>query len=56
MSTKTRKLHLNINERIHQRLRVKCAYEDKTMQEFVSELIKRAVDNVPIKPAKKGHR
>jgi hypothetical protein len=38
-----RKLHLNLPEHLHQKLRVACAYEDVTMQDFVANLIEKAV-------------
>jgi len=45
-SSPTRKLHLNVPEEIHQRLRVKCALDGCTMQDFVSRLIAEAVGDV----------
>ena len=41
-----RKIHINLPEEVHQRLRVKCALEDVTMQEFVEKLIARNVTDV----------
>jgi len=35
-----RKIHINLPEEVHQKLRVKCALEDVTIQEYVSSLIK----------------
>lgn len=41
MSNKSlKKIHINIPENVHMKLRVKCAYENKTIQEYVAELIK----------------
>jgi hypothetical protein len=44
--TPPKKLHLNISEDIHHRLRVKCALDGCTMQDFVSRLIADAVSDV----------
>ncbi len=35
-----RKIHINLPEDIHLKLRVKCAYNNRTIQEYVAELIK----------------
>ena len=48
----TRKLHLNIPEEIHQRLRVKCALEDYSMQDYVSDLITEAVKDLVLPSSK----
>ena len=53
LSKNIRKLHLNIPEDVHQRLRVICAYEDKSMQDFVTELIAEAVKDVRLPRTKK---
>jgi len=55
-TTATRKLHLNIPEDVHQRLRVICAYEDKSMQDFVTELIAEAVKDVRLPRSKKENQ
>jgi plasmid stability protein len=47
-----KKLHLNLPESVHQRLRVKCAFENRTMQDFVSDLIAKAVKDVQLPPTK----
>ena len=53
--TPAKKLHLNIPEEIHQRLRVKCALTGSTMQDFVSQLIADAVSDVLlVSPGEKG--
>ena len=41
-----RKIHINLPKDVHQKLRVKCALEDVTIQEFVLSLIVEAVDKV----------
>ena len=43
-----RRIHVNLPEEVHQKLRVKCALEDITIQDFVSELIGKTVANVRI--------
>ena len=53
--TRPKKLHLNIPEDIHQRLRVKCALNGCTMQDFVTQLIADAVSDVLlVSPGEKG--
>ena len=53
--TPSKKLHLNIPEDIHQRLRVKCALNGCTMQDFVTQLIADAVsDMLLVSPGDKG--
>jgi len=49
---KERKIHVALPENVHQRLRVKCALDDATIQEYVSRLITEAVKDVVI--AKNG--
>jgi predicted HicB family RNase H-like nuclease len=43
-----RKIHINLPEEVHQKLRVKCALEDVTIQEFVERLIMESVDDVKL--------
>ena len=53
--TRPRKLHLNIPEEVHQRLRVKCALDECTMQDFVTQLIADAVSDVLLaSPGERG--
>ena len=47
-TSKTKKLHLNIPDGIHRRMRVKCALENCTMQDFVSKLIAESVKDVTL--------
>ena len=47
-AAKERKIHISLDEGTHQRLRVKCALEGTTMQEFVSRLVADAVREVEI--------
>ncbi len=41
-----RKVHITLPEETHQRLRIKCAIEDVTIQEFVARLVEAAVKDV----------
>lgn len=41
-----RKVHITLPEETHQRLRIKCAIEDVTIQEFVARLIENSVASV----------
>lgn len=41
-----RKVHITLPEETHQRLRIKCAIEDVTIQEFVARLVEIAVKDV----------
>ena len=43
---KERKIHVALPSDVHQKLRVKCAIEDKTIQEFVLDLVTKAVEDV----------
>lgn len=50
-----RKIHINLPEDVHQRLRVKCALEDVTIQEYVAALIGETVGDIPV-PEKSNAR
>ncbi|HDR14896.1 MAG TPA: hypothetical protein ENN79_05295 [Desulfobacteraceae bacterium] len=43
-----RKVHITLPEETHQRLRIKCAIEDVTIQEFVARLIENSVAGVEL--------
>jgi len=43
-----RRIHVNLPEEVHQKLRVKCALEDMTIQEYVSRLIAKDVQGVEL--------
>jgi len=43
-----RRIHVNLPEEVHQKLRVKCALEDVTIQQFVANLITNAVKGIRI--------
>ncbi|MGO9267645.1 MAG: FitA-like ribbon-helix-helix domain-containing protein [Candidatus Binataceae bacterium] len=50
-----RKIHVDLPEEIHRKLRVKAALEDVSMQAFVARVVARAVKDVPI-PEDGNHR
>ena len=43
-----RKIHIALPEDVHQRLRVKCAVEDTSMQDFVAKLLESVVQDIRI--------
>lgn len=45
---KERKIHIALPEDVHQRLRVKCAVEDMSMQEFVACALAELVKDIRI--------
>lgn len=45
---KERKIHVALPDDVHQKLRVKCALEDVTIQEFVSRLVALHVQDVEL--------
>lgn len=45
---KERKIHIALPEEIHQRLRVKCALEDMTIQQYVAELLVENLKHVKL--------
>lgn len=40
MAKKDKKIHVRLPEELHKRLRVKVAYEDTTIQEYVEKVIR----------------
>jgi len=48
IDSRSRKIHITLPERVHQRLRIKCALEDLTIQDYVSSLISEAVRDISI--------
>lgn len=49
-----RKIHITLSDAVHQRLRVKCALQDTTIQNYVSQLIIHDVSDVVL-PADKSN-
>lgn len=43
-----RKIHVDLPEDIHRKLRVKAALEDLSMQAFVARVVEKAVKDVPV--------
>ena len=50
-----RKVHVDLPEDVHQRLRVKAAMLDMSMQAFVADVVSKAVADVVL-PKLKGRR
>ena len=50
-----RKIHVDLPEDIHRKLRVKAALEDMSMQAFVARVVEKAVKNVAV-PSGANHR
>jgi plasmid stability protein len=50
-----RKIHVDLPEEIHRKLRVKAALEDVSMQAFVARVVERVVRDVPL-PDGGNHR
>lgn len=48
IDSRSRKIHVALPESVHQRLRIKCALEDLTIQDYVSSLISEAVRDISI--------
>lgn len=44
----TQKIHVNLPEDVHQRLRVRVAIDNTTIQAYVQKLVSQAVQNTPI--------
>lgn len=48
MHKEENKIHIRLPEDVHAKLRVRCALERKTIQEFVSTLIQKAVEDIAL--------
>jgi predicted HicB family RNase H-like nuclease len=46
--TRRRKIHVDLPEQMHQKLRVKAALEDVSMQAFVTRIVDEAVKDVVV--------
>jgi len=55
-SSARRKIHVDLPESVHQRLRVKAALLDMSMQAFVSDVVARAVADVVMPKMKESKR
>ena len=51
-----RKIHINLPEEVHVKLRVKCALEDVTIQEWVAGLIEQELKGLTLLPEQKRKR
>ena len=43
-----RKIHINLTEEAHQKLRIKCAMEDLTIQDYVAGLIEESLKDTDL--------
>jgi hypothetical protein len=50
-----RKVHVDLPEHVHRKLRVKTPLEDTSMQAFVARVVEKAVKDVPV-PSGANHR
>jgi len=53
---KNRKIHINLSEETHRKLRVRCAVDDLTIQQFVEGLIEEALMDVDPSAIRKSER
>ena len=53
IKSQDKKIHILLNEKVHQLLRVKCALEDVTMQKYVQKLISDSVQDIKVPDYKK---
>jgi len=49
-----KKIHINLPEDLHRRLRVECAYQDISIQEYVKKLIQNSLRKVRQRRSTKG--
>lgn len=49
-----KKIHVNLPEEIHQKLRIKCALQDVSIQEFVAEIIGQSVCGIEVVESDEG--
>jgi predicted HicB family RNase H-like nuclease len=54
-TVRRRKIHVDLPEEIHRKLRVKAALEDVSMQAYVARVVEKAVKDVPL-PDVGNHR
>ena len=52
----TKKIHVDLPGAVHQRLRVKAALQDVSMQALVAEIVTKAVADVVLPRIKEGKR
>ncbi|GEM_PF-5924793 len=51
MNEKDKKIHIRLPEDLHKKLRVKCAYEDISLQDYVERLIREGVATYSVEEA-----
>ena len=55
-SHRLRKIHVDLPEEVHKKLRVKAALQDTSIRAFVAYVVEQAVKDVVIPAQKPGHR
>ena len=45
---RSRKIHVDLPEEVHRRLRIRAALEDVSMQSLVARVLARAVKDIPL--------
>ena len=53
---RTKKIHVDLPEEVHQRVRVKAALEDLSMQALVAEIVTKSVADVKLPQIKNRKR
>lgn len=56
MKRKDKKIHIRLPEDLHKELKVKCIYEEVSVQQFVEGLIKEKLADYKTDPKKPGKR
>lgn len=51
MKTQDKKIHIRLPDDLHKKLRVKCAYDDVSVQDYVERLIKESVASYSVEEA-----
>ena len=56
MSKSDPKIHIRLLEDVHAKLRVMCAFERETIQDFVARLIEKAVKDIALPAARRTNK
>ena len=54
--SRLRKIHINLPEEVHKKLRVKAALEDVSIQAFVARVVAEAVETVRLSEVERAKR
>ena len=49
--SKDKNIHIRLPQDVHKRLRVKCAYDDESIQSFVERVIKESLASYEVEKA-----